>query len=426
MSTENNPPPTVGTLAEYSRAPFERRTEWAREGDVVRITGDDEDHHMIVHPDYVKEVLLKRDDVVKFDGHESVFGRGMVSVYGDQWRAQRGAVQPMFQPAQIRSYAETIQEIVRGVVGELGDGETFDAREQFTDLTMEVMLQTLFGGESHRKETISRAASRITEWFLETATAGDVPPEVQSGYERGMDELVGMIDEMIEQRRTAPSSSDGLLSLLVELGPDSDANYTDGRIRDEMITMLFGAHETTALTLTYTIYLLAGEQRAERRLLDELETVVETDVPGPSHLDELTYTEQVIDEALRLYSPAHSLFREATAEVELGGYTIPEGDVLYLPQWVIHRDERWWDDPQEFRPERFADNGDRHPFAFFPFGAGPRRCIGEAFARAEAKIVVGGLLRAFSFERETETFEMEASLTAVPDRTLELTAHARE
>jgi len=424
MSTERTLPPAVGTLREYSTAPFERRTEWAQEGDVVRITGPEEDHHMAVHPALVEEVLFEKDGFVKFEGYSSVFGGGMVSVQGDQWRAQRGAIQPAFQPAKVRSYSETIADIAREAVAEIDDGETVDARELFTDLTMEVMLETLFGGTNNRKETISDAAHRITEWFLETATAGDVPPEVQSGYEGGMDELTGMIEEMIAERRTSEGGED-LLSMLVAIGAGGAEDYTDERIRDEMITMLFGAHETTALTLTYTLYLLADAPDVGRRLRAELDSVLDGSAPGPEHLEQLEYTEQVIDEALRLYSPAHSLFREAATDVELDGYTIPEGDVLYLPQWVVHRDDWWWDEPTAFRPERFAGDQDRPSFAFFPFGAGPRRCIGEGFARAEAKLVVAAFADAFEFERETETFEMHASLTAVPDRPIEVTHHRR-
>jgi cytochrome P450 len=142
--------------------------------------------------------------------------------------------------------------------------------------------------------------------------------------------------------------------MLVAIGAGGAEDYTDERIRDEMITMLFGAHETTALTLTYTLYLLADAPDVGRRLRAELDSVLDGSAPGPEHLEQLEYTEQVIDEALRLYSPAHSLFREAATDVELDGYTIPEGDVLYLPQWVVHRDDRWWDEPTAFRPERFA------------------------------------------------------------------------
>lgn len=426
MSTEKNLPPVVGTLSEYSEAPFERRTEWAKEGDLVRITGPEADHHMAIHPDHVEQVLFDDNDKFKkFSGYESVFGQGIVSVYGDQWRAQRGTLQPAFQPRRVWSYSETIAELTHDVLDDIEDGETLDVRGLFTDFTMEVMLETLFGGTRDEEGTISDAAHRITEWFLEAATAGEISPEVQSDFEDGLGQLTELIDEMVEDREGQKEDSD-LLSMLIAVGSDSEAGYTDERIRDEMITMLFAAHETTALTLTYTLYLLADAPDVESRLRKELDTVLDGEHPGPEHLDDLTYTEQVIDEALRLYSPAHTLFRKATTNVTIDGYTIPEGDLLYLPQWVVHRDERWWDDPAEFRPERFDSDEDRPSFAFFPFGAGPRRCIGEGFARAEAKLVVAALADRFSFERETETFEMHASLTAVPDRPIELTAHARE
>jgi cytochrome P450 len=424
MAAESELAPVVGTLAEYSEAPFERRREWAESGDIVRITGPEEDHHMAVHPDHVEKVLFNYNDKFsKYSGYEIMFGGGIVSVYGDQWRAQRGTLQPAFQPSRVMSYAETIQDVSSDVVSGLSDGETFDAREVFTDITMEVMLETLFGGASDEEKTISSAAERITKWFLETATVGDVPPEVQDGFETKRSELLELIDGMVEER---DGSEEGdLLSMLIAVGSEGEANYTDERIRDEMITTLFAAHETTSLTLTYTLFLLADNPAVESELQSELDDVLDGATPGPEHLDELTYTKQVINEALRMYSPAHSLFREATEDVVLDGRRIPEGDVLYLPQCVIHRDERWWDSPGEFRPERFAGESDRPSFSFFPFGAGPRRCIGEDFARAEAEIVTAALLQSFNFERKTEEFDMLASLTAVPDRPVEMIAHSR-
>jgi cytochrome P450 len=421
MSREKRRPPVVGTLAEYSDAPFARRTEWAQQGDLVRITGPDADHHMAVHPDHVEEVLFDQERFDKFEGYESVFGRGVVSVYGDQWRAQRGAMQPAFVPQKVREYVTQMRGIVRGVADGLEPGETFDARAVFSDITMEVMLQTLFGG-AEGKETVSSSAERITEWFLESATTGEVPPEVQKGYDTGLSELTELINEMVAER---DGREDGdLLSMLIALGADSEAGYTEERIRDEMITMLFAAHETTALTLTYTLSLLADSPSVERRLQAELDAVLDGELPTADALEELEYTEQVIDEALRMYCPAHALFRETTEDVGLDGYTIPEGDVVQLPQWVIHRDERWWDDPDEFHPERFADGGHRS-YAFFPFGVGPRRCLGEDFARAESKLVVATLCDRFSFDRVTEEFEMHASLTAVPDRPVKLVCENR-
>jgi cytochrome P450 len=423
MSTDDNTPPTVGTLAEYTEAPFERRTEWAREGNIVRITGEDADHYMVVNPNHIGDVLFDTERFTRLDTFTGVFGNGILTVSGDQWRAQRGAIQPAFVPEKIQSHAGKMRGTVRNVTGDINPGETLNSRELFTNLTMEVMLETLFGGADGDKETISEATEQITEWFLESATAGEVPPEVEEGLNTGLSELTSLIDSMVAGQDG--DEDGGILSILVALGANSEPGYTEDRIRDEMVTLLFAAHETTALTLTYASYLLAGAPEVEQRLLTEVKKVVDGSVPEPSDLNQLAYTEQVVDEALRMYPPAHALFRVPTEEITLGDYTIPEGDVVHMPQWVVHRDERWWDDPTAFRPGRFDGESDRPPYCFFPFGVGPRRCIGENFARAEAKMALAAIWNQFSFERVTEEFEMHASLTAVPDRPIKLTPRQR-
>ena len=420
--TDGEKPPAVGTLKQYTQAPFERQMEWSSVNDVVRIEGEQADHHMVTHPEYVEEVLFgKNEKIVKLGGFEAAFGGGIVAEQGDQWRKQREVIQPAFRPSRIQSYCDSIRRVVTAIISEMDPNEPVDMWERSTDLTMEVMLETLFGGANDAEEgQISRAAERITEWFLEATTAGDVPNGVQSSFETSIAELRSLIDTMVTERDGDRDSSD-LLSTLIAVGQAGEAEYTEERIRDEMITMFFAAHETTALTLTYALFLLAAAPAAESRVRDEVAGLTET-VPTGEQLDELEYTEQVMKEAMRMYPPAHTLFREVVADIEIGDYTIPEGDVVYLSQWVIHRDERWWDDPNEFRPERFDDtvSHDRPRFAFFPFGAGPRRCVGRSFAYAEAKMALGGLVNQYTFERETESFGMLASITAVPDQPVEL------
>lgn len=424
MSEQKQAPPVVGTLAEYEQAPFRCRREWSKEADVVRITGPDKDHYVASHPELVEEVLIKdNESYKKFEPYKDIFGNGVVAVEGEQWRAQRRELQPFFEVEQVRSYSEKVGKTVTQVADTIEDNQTFDSREVMTDLTLQVMLRALFG-ESDDDGTITEAADLITTWFRESASPGAVPENIQADYERGREQLVARIEEMIQARKQAEGGND-LLSMLVDVDSENKSNYTDDRIRDEMITFLFGAHETSALMLTYALYLLSDAPKVEERLVAEIGEVLDGDEPRAKHLDDLTYTEQVLNETLRLYSPAHALFREVTTETTLGGYTIPEGDILQLPECVIHRDERWWDNPDEFDPSRFSGSTDRHSFAYFPFGAGPRQCIGEMFARMEGKLALAALFDRFTFERETEEFDLEASLTAVPDRSIELTARAR-
>ena len=423
MSTDEQLPPTVGTTAEYGASPFEQWTAWARVDDVVRIAGDEGDRYLVTHPELVEAVVFGDAPFAKTEGIQQQFGRGLVAEHGEQWRAQRGVMQPAFTPERIESYAETIGEIVADTVAGIDDGQVVDLRELFAEFTMEVMVETLFGGDGD-DEAIRTAVDRLNEWFLQQNVGGETPASVVTERDRAMERLVGTVDEMIADRRGG--DGDDFLSMLLSVGPDGPANYTDGRIREEVIAMLFAAHETTALTLTYTLYLLSGAPGVADRLYEETRTVLDGRPPAPEHLEKLTYTERAIDEALRLYPPLHALARRPTADVELGGYTIPADGVIYLSQYVIHRDERWWDEPATFRPDRFAGDDDRPRFAFFPFGAGPRRCLGEDFARTEAKLAVAGLTQQFSFEQLTDTFELRIGGTALPDRPLELRAHRRE
>lgn len=424
VSTEQPLPPTVGTLREYSEAPFERREEWAQEGDVLRITGPEEDHHLVIHPDDIEEVLFDLDNFKKYGGYEAVFGQGIIAQYGDQWRAQRGTLQPAFQPVQAERYVDRVRDVFAAHRDDLSDGKTFDAKAKMTDLTLRVLLDALFGGADEHVDTISEATEEITNWFLESATAGQIPEGVQAGFEESYDQLVNVVDQMIEETE-ADEDTDNLLSIMLAVGAAGDAGYDHSRIRDEVITLFFGGHETSALTMTYTLYLLAGAPRVTEKLTDEIDRVVGDELPSSDHLEALEYTEQVIDESMRIYSPAHSIFRVATNDVTVGDYTIPAGDVVYLPECIAHHDDRWWDEPEAFRPERFAGDVDRPTCAYFPFGVGPRRCIGESFARAETKLAVATLFSEFTFDRVTEEFERHASLSALPDRPIEVVARRR-
>jgi len=425
MTSAEDSPPVVGTVTEYQQAPFERRRQWTTGEDLVRITGPEKDRYVVSHPDLIKDVLLEdSDDYRKFDPYKQIFGGGIVAVEGEQWRNQRRELQPFFETSRVRSYSEKISDIATDIADGLEDGTTFDAYESMKTLALRVMLQALFS-ETDENRTITEATDSVTHWFRESASTGEIPGDVQDDYERGMERLLERIHDMIDAREQGEGGDD-LLSILLAAGETSDADYTDERIRDEMVTMLFGAHETSAIMLTYTLHLVADAPEVQDRLVAEVDDVLDGDEPGEQHLDELTYMEQVIDESLRYRPPAHAIFRETTTDTTLGGYAIPEESIVQLPECVVHRDERWWDDPDEFRPSRFAGESDRHSFAFFPFGVGPRQCIGERFARIEAKLSLAVLFDRFTFDRVTEDFDMYASLTAAPDRPIKLTPHARD
>ena len=205
--------------------------------------------------------------------------------------------------------------------------------------------------------------------------------------------LESLIEELIAARRADPGGRGDLLSLLLAAGEDGSAP-PEAELRDQLITFLFAGHETTALGLTYALRALGHHPTARERLREELAEVTGDEPPGLADLPELSYTDRFVRETLRLYPPAYALFREATEDTELGDYRIPAGSKLSLPQIHVHRDGRFYDDPESFRPDRWTDGTERPEYAYFPFGGGPRHCIGMRFARMELKLVVATVLAA--------------------------------
>jgi cytochrome P450 len=203
---------------------------------------------------------------------------------------------------------------------------------------------------------------------------------------------------------------------------------TDQQLRDEVVTMLLAGHDTTALTLTYSWYLLSEHPHARERVHQEVADVVGDGRPTMDDVREFAYLEWVINEAMRLYPPVYTLFREPTEDVELGGYDIPEGSALMLSQWAVHRSPRWWDDPDTFDPERWRQErvNERPSFAYFPFGGGPRHCIGKHLAKLEAQLILARTASQYELEsRRRGRLEFRPSLTMHPKDGMPMTVHER-
>jgi cytochrome P450 len=217
--------------------------------------------------------------------------------------------------------------------------------------------------------------------------------------------LDALILGIIEARKQSQDARDDLLSLLIHARDEGGGQMTDDQVRDEAIILFLAGHETTALALTYALYLLAMHPDAQARLGDELQRVLGGRSPGLGDLDKLAFTEAVILESMRLYPPAWGIARESTAPVEIAGYAFPKGATFVMSTWAVHRDPRIFDDPTAFKPDRWqGDLQKRLPrFAYFPFGGGPRVCIGNRFAMMEAKLVLASAAQRFRFEPTPET-----------------------
>ena len=405
--------PLLGNTLQLARDPTGFFDRIAAYGDVVRYEVGRLPFTMVLHPEYVERLLVTDSDLVRkfqfdeFGGNEFA-PQGVLFTDGETWRAQRTMLQDVFTLDRIERYGETMVEVAAEHADGWNDGEELTVNRRFSDLTVDILTRTLFDldvdGRGQKVTAVARAINErgdprsISNLFLPSW----VPTPSQRRYDRAMDEFETLIDELIAERRDADDlrARDDLLSVLLEgEGPDG-YRHSEREIHDQLLTFLFAGHETTSLALTYTMLLLSRHPDVCDRLHTEWDEVLGDDDPAPENVPELTYTDRVITESLRLYPPAFAVFRTAVEDIELGGYLVPEGTNLTIPQFRIHRDERFYDDPTAFRPDRWTDEFTETlpEYAYFPFGGGPRHCIGMRFARMELKLVLPTILRRVSFD----------------------------
>jgi cytochrome P450 len=403
--------PVLENTHQFTSDPQAFYDELAGYGDVVSYGVARQRMTTVLHPDLVEQVLVTDSDKYgKWD--LSDFGQqfapdGLLFTEGEQWREQRTLAQPAFQLDRVRGYGDAMATYAAEMVDGFDDGETVAANERFSELTLRILADSLFDLDVDGSEAgaaITRAARELNERADPDGIATFVPTWVPTPsnrrYRRAMDEFTGTVDQLIAERRGAdPTEHDDLLAMLMRAGDEGDG-MSDTELRDTMLTFLFAGHETTSLALTYTTYLLAEHPDAADRLRAEVDEAVDGDTPGTFDVFGLEYLDRVCTESMRLYPPAYVLFREAREDLQLGGYDIPEGTKLTLPQFRIHHDERWYDAPGEFRPDRWTDEFEEGlpEYAYFPFGGGPRHCIGMRFAMLELKLVLATLVKRCRFE----------------------------
>jgi len=442
MSTDASYPPgpdglpVVGNTVELSRdvlAFFETLRE--EYGPVASYEVFGTDSCMVAHPDAVQRVLL--DEHEAFEKGEvltrnlaDAMGEGLFVTGGDQWQNQRTQVQPAFYRDRLNTYVPEMRATAEETVGEWRVGDVVDVNDRMTETTMDVLGRTLFGVDVTENPVVSAASDAILARFdtsrFWSFLPDRLPTPTNRRYRRRLDELRAFVDDLVRQRRDQQPGDRGedLLSLLagfVEAG-----ELTREELRDNMVTFLFAGHETTALGLTYALLCLARRPDEQARLRAEVDAVCEGPVTV-GDLPDLERLDTAVDEALRLYPPVYMFFREATQNVTLRGYEIPAGTTLVLPPWAVHRDPAWWDDPGTFRPDRFAGDADRPEYAYFPFGGGPRHCIGMRFARMEMKTVLATVLREFAFDLVSDPEPpLIASTNLKPGESIEIELRERD
>ncbi|HEU4406843.1 MAG TPA: cytochrome P450 [Polyangiaceae bacterium] len=382
---------------------------FARYGDVYYAPSRGVGLYVIRRPEHVRELLVTQADAFA-KGHSGLrglsraLGEGLLTSDGEVWRRHRRLANPAFAKKAIGGYVGAMVREAVATREALGEGRVRDLAADMTALTLRVVGRTLFGTDvAADVDTIARSM-RVFQTTLAAPAAlpGPLQRLVGRRAARATADLDAIVARLFAARRGAPASPPDLAQMLLDaVDPDdAGARLTEREVRDELVTFLLAGHETTSNTLAWALYLLSRSPAAEARLCAEVDEVLAGRPPGPDELERLRYTEQVIKEALRLYPPAFAIPRSVARDVRLGGYDVPAGSEVIAWVYFTHRDPVAFPEPESFRPERFEPEAEaRLPRgAYVPFGAGPRACIGRAFAMSEAVAALACLYQTHTFE----------------------------
>jgi enediyne biosynthesis protein E7 len=405
------------------------REYFTRYGDVYRVfaPGRGVYNYVINHPDDIKHVLLSNHrNYTKGEGMDRVkilLGNGIMTSEGDFWRRQRRMMQPCFHRRVIDRFSELIHEVneqfAERWAAHSGRGEPVNLTDDASELTLQIVLRSIFGNDLARLER----------------QLGANPFEVVA-KEQNRDlkfafrfrSLTKLVAELIERRRREPEEHIDFLSMLMAARDrDNHTAMSDKELIDEVLTLIVAGHETTAAALTWTWYLISRHPETAANLEAEADRTT-SDLLGLDAAESLSFTHQVLQEALRLYPPGWLFTRRTLEPDELGGFTVDARTDVFISPYTLHRHPAFWSSPEEFQPQRFAgvDAKERHRFAYIPFSVGPRHCIGENMAMFEMLVHVNRMVRRFRLRRVDDSpIDIEAQINLRPRSNLLMTVEER-
>ncbi|HEX9943597.1 MAG TPA: cytochrome P450 [Thermoanaerobaculia bacterium] len=400
---ENRP---LATLLALRRDPlgFLERTA-ARYGDLAHLRVGPYRLVFLNHPELIHEVLVAQHASFAkgriLEQTREVFGRGLLTSEGELHRRQRRLILPAFHRRRIEAYAGTMAADAAAAAARWRDGETVDIAREMMRLTLRIVARSLFSVdvEDEKAREVGRALDALVAAFNLVVVPFQgflqkLPLPSMRRAQRARETLDALVYRLIAERRRTGGGED-LLSLLLAARDEEGSGMDDRQVRDEVLTLFLAGHETTANALAWTWYLLAGHPAAEARFHAEVDAVLGDRLPGAEDVPRLAFTRQVLAESMRLYPPAWAISRRTVEPVSIGGYPVPAGSGVLVSQWVTHRDPRFFPDPLSFRPERWSASFEAQfpRMAYFPFGGGPRICIGMGFAWMEGILLLATLGR---------------------------------
>jgi cytochrome P450 len=379
-------------------------------GDVAWFRVGPFDIYLLSHPDHVRELLaahpgsMMKSQVLQ--EAKRVLGEGLLTSEGDAHRRNRRIIQPVFHHQRIHRYGRPMVERAERHAGRWRAGQAMDIHQEMMDLTLDIVGATLFGTDiedaaaRHVADALRVMLDMYNRFLLPFARYVERLPLPSNrrfwAAKRSLDDVVYA---MIQHRRASPNGGDLLSMLLAARDEDAGGHaMSDQQVRDEATTIFLAGHETTALALTWTWYLLSLHPDVEATMHREVDEAVGDRRPSVLDLPLLPYTRMVLTEGMRLYPPAWAMGRRLLEEVEIGGYVIPARTTAIVSQYIVHHDARWYPDPWRFDPDRWRPESvaSRPKHSYFPFGAGPRICVGEDFAWMEGILVLATIARHWS------------------------------
>src|SRR5438552_7524813 len=397
----------IGNMPLASRNPLAQFSQWAAEfGDIFYYRAAWIRVYFLNHPDLIEAVLARnyqnfsKDHVIRKS--RWFFGEGLLTNEGESWLRQRRLSQPAFHRDRIASYARIMTGYASQMLDSWKQDETLDIHQEMMQLTLRIVVRALFNVEAEQIGAISTALNVMMRnstgiRLLLPPAARYLPTPAMIEFRRAVRQLDKTVYAIIRAHRQNQSDTGDLLSMLMQARDEDGSRMSDKQLRDEVMTFLLAGHETTALSLSWAWYLLSENPEAENKLHHELARVLDGKNPSFEDLPRLCYTEAVVKESMRLYPPAWSLARTAAEDFEIGGYLVPAGSNVVMSQWIMHRDPRFFPSPEQFDPGRwFEEHTQRLPrFAYFPFGGGPRSCVGASFAMMEATLLLAAIAQRF-------------------------------
>ncbi len=382
----------------------------AEHGDVVRMKMLGVWWFIVSHPDDIERILVKDARVMQRDSGidivRRVLGNGLLTSEGDLWKRQRKLMSQAFSPKRIADYAKAMVRVGDVAIGRWRDGQATNLHQEMSRLTMEVVADVLFGASMGAADVraVGGAMEVANEFFSGSPEAMlKLPKWLPTPRNARMNRAVATLDRVVYDiiaRRREGQPRDDLLGTLLAARDEDGSGMSDVQLRDEVMTLFLAGHETTSLALAHALYLLSLNPAIEQRLHREIHEVLGERLPTADDARSLPFTDCVLKETMRLYPPAWATGRETTGPYEIRGHAIPVGSQLMTSQWIVHRDARWYPNPEQFDPERWspARAKDIPRYAYFPFGGGPRVCIGNHFAMMEATLLLAMIVQRFRVE----------------------------